>query len=108
MFKIIKKAYTVGSLLVATIIKTNKNLNYNETLNETYDYAAQCGANNCPSTLLPPSDSTPDKDSVYWLSGSMDLLVIIALLISIFFMDNLKDNENDNDFVKKPSISKIN
>jgi len=92
----------LGSLLVALIIKTVDNSNLS---NSTFNYALYCGSKNCPDTKLPEAGSVTVKESIYWLSGSLDALMIISILISLFFMDNIKEETNDNQIKSKKKIS---
>lgn len=48
-------AYTLGSLLVALIIKTIDNPDPNN-INSTFNYAIYCGSRNCPNTKLPDAE----------------------------------------------------
>lgn len=87
---------------MATILQTEKNSTLNTT-EEIFDYSMYCGANNCPQTPLPKSGSTTIESSVYWLCGSLDILIILSILITLFFMDDIKEDSNDEKI--KPSLS---
>ena len=68
---------------------------------------AFCGVNNCPDTLQPPQ-SIPTKESVYWLCGALDILIVCSLLVTILFLDDIKNADNDlNEEQSKVFIEKV-
>ncbi len=67
-----------------------------KSFNGTFDYAGSCGIANCPNTKLPASQSTPTDKSFYILYGSLILLCVLSILITIFFMDNISDDDENN------------
>ena len=83
-----------------TSIENSTDLNNNAN----YSYSTSCGSFNSPQTPLPQNDKT-DKNSVYWLCGCLDILMVISLLITVFFMDDIKE---DTDEINIKSNFKLN
>lgn len=73
-------------------------------LNATFDYSASCGSLNCPGTPLPESTSKPTLRSIYALFGTLVGATILSIIIVIFFVDNVKYNEN-NEKISRAKIS---
>jgi hypothetical protein len=94
----------LGPVFVATILQNeSSNLNETQLLNLTeYDYANSCGINNCPQTLLPPSQSKPTKNSVYALYGTLIGMIALSILVTLFFVDDLSDESKAKE---KPKFS---
>ena len=74
---------------------------------EPYDYARYCGYNNCPNDRLPDISSKPSLFSVYLLCGSMISLCILAMVVTILLVDNIKDLENGEIKGNKKTMGKI-
>lgn len=71
-----------------------------------FDYAHSCGQYNCPQTKLPGSLAKPTKKSFAILYGSLLALCILSILTTFFFMDNIKDvDEQDEGDSNKKKIS---
>ncbi len=80
----------IGSILVTTILKTqDSNRTTSANGSSPFNYAATCGANNCPTYELAKSSTDPSTTSVYELLASLIGLCLLAILITILFMDNL-------------------
>jgi hypothetical protein len=80
-------------------------------VNSSYDYASSCGAPNCPNTLLQEATSKPTLKSIYILSGTIVCATIIAILITLLFVDDLDFDEEMKEVrrgkITLISISKI-
>jgi hypothetical protein len=70
----------------------NESTNTNSSIDE-YDYVHKCGINNCPDTILPPTHSTPTVSSTFALCYSIIALVILAMLITVLFLDHIRDED---------------
>lgn len=79
----------------------------NKNLNTEYDYVKYCGFNNCPKDPLPVTSSKPGLQSVYLLCGALIFLCLLALLITICFVDNISDDDDNAETGenKKPKIT---
>lgn len=92
-------SYVLGYGLVAAILDTRaptpKSTNASLLKND-FDYANSCGINNCPLTLLPSSQAKPTDASFYILYAVLVGLCILAILIVIFFMDDIRAKDKDN------------
>ena len=97
----------LGSILVGFILDTKKEILEATTINpyltsslynesNSYDFAKYCGVNNCPQTILNFSQSKPTQTSIYFLFASLLILCALAMCTTVFFMDNLKDDEEAN------------
>jgi hypothetical protein len=95
----------LGSILVTSILKTPevKDINGNGTF---IDYENLCGANNCPSFQLPMSSSKPSVQSVYALCASLIGLCILALIITLVFMDNTLKTSSENTISRQNDLEK--
>ena len=122
----------MASSLLAFLVRTEElkqattttvNLNDNATTLSTlllrskpadeadFDYANSCGLNNCPETKLPGSLSKMTRSSFILLYICLIALCVLSMVVTLLFMDNLKDesesspeeqnemqsNENDDD-----------
>jgi hypothetical protein len=75
----------------------------------SYDFSNNCGAKNCPQTKMPPSLSKPVLQSIYNLCYSLIALIVIAVIVTILFLDNIKDDETSQDVnAVSTSLSNIN
>jgi hypothetical protein len=91
-------SYVLGYGLVAAILDTRGSSSISKSANTSiFDYANSCGINNCPSTLLPSSQAKPTDFSFYILYSVLVGLCILAFLIVLFFMDDLKEKEKDQE-----------
>lgn len=63
-------------------------------MNSTYDYSENCGANNYPQTKLPEAASKPSIQSVYILCGTLVASSLVAILITILFVDDIREDES--------------
>lgn len=73
--------------------------------NSTYDYAENCGANNYPQTKLPEAASKPSIKSVYILGGTIALSSAIALLVTLFFVDDICEDDESGKPKKREKIT---
>jgi hypothetical protein len=115
------KAFMTGAVLVALILKTKEDESLLEDLewsntttkslliaNSTtgYDFKSNCGAKNCPQTIMPPTLSKPILQSTYNLCYSMIASIVVAILVTVLFLDNIADDEmSDQDKEIAISIS---
>lgn len=94
-------SYVFGYGLVAVILDTsNSSINQSNlsVLSTDFDYASSCGINNCPSTILPSSQALPTTISFNILYAVLVGFCILAFMIVLFFMDDIKGkNEADDD-----------
>ena len=103
-------AYLVGSILIAIILKPDvamalQGFNVtNITLNE-FDYEQYCGLNNCPSHSLPPASNKPSVLSVYIFCGALIGLCILAIIITVVFVDNVELIQDEKIKQKKPKLT---
>jgi hypothetical protein len=111
------KANIFGPLLIAIILQRPKERNSlknikifaSEKKNNTlldlsvdlYNYQANCGANNCPNTALPPSLSKPTLSSTCKLFYSMIAMIVLSALITFIFIDNNKERQNKEKLSQK-------
>lgn len=91
----------MASLWIGFILQTEE-LPLNGT---EYDYASMCGSQNCFDTKLPEATSKPTLNSVYALMGTVVASIILAILISFLFLDDLKYDDN-NEPIKRTKISR--
>lgn len=90
------KAYVLGAILVAGILKTKNQSQINSTrygLNfeeNNFDYKLSCGANNCPQTKLKGSMSIPTDNSKSLFYSILIGLILIGILVTYFIMDDLE------------------
>ncbi len=89
--------YIVASLWIGFILQTEE-LSLNGT---AYDYAGNCGSQNCRGTLLPESTSKPTINSIYILFGTVAGSTLLSIIITILFVDDLKYNENNEPMSRK-------
>jgi len=106
------KAYVLGAILVASILKTKKqdqnnstfshNLNFEEI---NFDYKLSCGANNCPQTKLKGSVSIPTDGSKSLFYSVIIGLILTGILNTYVLMDDLDlgtvDKANNKVNIKK-------
>lgn len=52
--------------------------------------------NNCPDTKLPEATSEPSLSSVYNLFATLVLATLAAMFVAIFFVEDLRYDENNN------------
>jgi len=64
------------------------------SVNSTFDYALSCGMNNCPNTQLPDATSEPTLNSIYNLFATIIGATLVALVVGLLFVDDLKYDEN--------------
>ena len=91
------------ALVLKPEVKINGTLSENST-NDNYNYSTSCGSFNSPQTPLPESDQT-DRNSVYWLCGCLDILMIISLLITVFLMDNIEEDTDEFKIITKTKLN---
>ena len=90
------KAYVLGALLVASVLKTKNQSKSNSTTNflnfeeSNFDYQMSCGANNCPQTKLKGSMSIPTDGSKSLFYSILTGLILTAVLVTYFFIDDLE------------------
>ena len=63
-------------------------------VNSTFNYAENCGANNCPYTKLPEAASKPSLTSTYALCGTLNASCLLAIIITALFVDDLKYDDD--------------
>lgn len=83
--------------MTAVILKTETEFK-NTTLadeDDTYDYAKNCGAYNCPQTKLPGSLSKTTKKSFAILYGCLLALIGLSVATTLVFMDNIQDHDDE-------------
>lgn len=85
-------AYVISSLLVGIIAQVKSSIK-----EDSYDYKSLCGASNCPWYRLSTEKSKPSFTSVYILCGLLLCFCVIAILITILFVDNINLNNSDYD-----------
>ena len=91
----------MSQCLLIAIIKTKKNLNLSfNNVSISYDYVKSCGANNCPQTKLQYFKSSPTEASIQHFYGCLIAIIVLSMIISLCFMDNLQES--------LPSMTKIN
>lgn len=89
---IISMANVLSSILIAITLKVD---NVKNKVSSNFDHNAYCGANNCPSFILPKSSSTPSISSVYLLCFILFGFIITAILITLFLVDNISHKQAD-------------
>ncbi len=72
----------------------------NEQNKIDFDYANSCGRNNCPSTQIPTSLSKPTRSSFIQLYISLIVLCVLSMIVTLLFMDNIKEEEDHEDEVE--------
>ena len=101
-------AYFIGNAQIALILDTNE---YYPDLNQTsrnssYDYGASCGSSNCPKTKFDSESVKYKTESVYGLCGALDVLMILAMMTTVIFMDDIKVNDKSEKIEHKSFGSK--
>ena len=74
-------------------------------MNSTYDYSENCGANNYPQTKLPEAASKPSIQSVYILCGTLVASSVVAIIITILFVDDIRDDDEDGKSSKRAKVT---
>ena len=85
------------------LVTETDGLNATDLQSEIYEYEKSCGYNNCPQTILNFSQASPTQTSVYILFSSLITLGVLAILTTLFFMDNINEAEDDIGYVEKKS-----
>lgn len=73
--------------------------------NTTYNYAENCGANNYPQTKLPEAASKPSIKSVYILGATLALSCVVAIVVTLFFVDDIRENDENGKELKREKIT---
>ena len=94
-------ANVLGYGLIAFILDTGSQGPSNSSA--PFDYAKSCGLRNCPSTPLPSSQSNPTRQSFYIYYVCLLCLCGASVLITFFFIDNIKEN-SDYEEIDKPTV----
>jgi hypothetical protein len=96
----------LGSIWVGTILQLKE-----LQVNSTFDYAASCGVRNYPQTPLPDTATRPTRNSIFILFGTIVAACLLAILITLLFVDDVKDDELHEGYEKadgnKPKPSKF-
>ena len=91
--------------MILRVDAKNETINGNLKILNDYNYSTSCGRFNSPQTPLPQGGKT-NKNSVYWLCGSIDILMILSLIVTIFLMDDIKEEANETEINSAKKISK--
>lgn len=83
--------YILASVWIAGILKVEE-----LPQNSTFNFALNCGINNCPETQLPDATSEPSIASIYNLFFTLVVATLIAIFISLVFVDDLNYDEDLN------------
>ena len=79
---------------------------FNHTsITKGFDHKQYCGVNNCANVILPPSKSRPSIQSVYMLCGILLGTIIVSIIITILFVDNVELVENIEEKRKKSKLT---
>ena len=107
------EAYVLGAVLVGFVLDTTVQDNqinktfHNSKKEDIFDFENSCGLNNCPQTKLKDSLSIPTDASKTLFYVILIGLVLIALINTFLFMDDLSmDNENGKKY-KQTSFNLI-
>ena len=92
---------------MAIVLNTasNTQTSVNSSTITSYDYARSCGRNNCPNTKLLESNTKPTLKSFYILYASLIGLCLLAILITLFFVDHIDDD--DMNIEKQPKHANL-
>ena len=75
--------------------------------NSSYDYGASCGFSNCPNTKFESESLKYKTESVYGLCGALDVLMILAMMTTVIFMDDIKIINKNEKTEHKSFCSKL-
>ena len=87
----------MASVWIATILKVEE-----LPVNATFNYAGNCGMENCPETKLPEATSDPTLQSAYNLFTTLIISTLCSILIAIFFVDDLNYDSGLNEIERQP------
>jgi hypothetical protein len=109
------KAYVLGAILVAGVLKTKNQSKSNSTTNflnfqeSSFDYEMSCGANNCPQTKLKGSMSIPTDGSKSLFYSILTGLILTGIFVTYFFIDDLElETSEKNQKITLRKIRKFN
>lgn len=89
----------IGSSWIAGILQLRE-----LSVNSTFNYAENCGANNYPQTKLPEATSKPSVQSVYILCATLVASCLLAILVTFLFVDDIKEDMSD-ELAKREKLS---
>lgn len=91
----------IGSLWLGGILQLKE-----LSINSTFKYSENCGANNYPQTKLPEATSKPTVKSVYILFATLISSGLLAFIITFLFVDDIHSDEtSDHQLAKREKIT---
>jgi len=101
-------AYALGNAFVEVLQKSeatepsNDNGSLKITKNEI-----SCGINHCPGNSSSQSEPSPTKESTYILFGILNGMILLSIVVTFLFVENLNDEKKSDQKLKFNDASKL-